>query len=452
MATVVRENIGLLNDKLTVTVAKEDYLNKFEQSLKKQAKNANIPGFRKGMVPVGLVKKMYGQSLLTEEVVRLAEKQLFDYLDTEKLDIFAQPLPLEFDADKIEINNPSDYTFSFEVGLKPEISIDASKLKVVKYNIEIEEKLIDEEVERLRTRFGKMTEPETVSNDENVLNVLFTEVDENGTVIEGGVSKANSVLVKYFTESFKSNLLGKKKDDVIFLQLNKAFDDKELDFIAQDLGLAKEDTAKYFNITITKVGHVEKAELNEEFFIGAFPNNEVKTVEDCRNIIKEDIAKAYAAQSRNQIHDQIYHLLLDNTTMDFPASFLKRWLQTGGEKPKTAEEAEAEFPSFSNSLKWTLISSKVATDNNIQVLPEDIKAFAKNQLMSYMGGAAMLDDSQPWMEDYVNRMMKDKKFVEDSYYRIQTDKMFAVLETQVSVSEESITAKAFEEKLHHHHH
>ncbi|MFY7965198.1 MAG: trigger factor [Chitinophagaceae bacterium] len=451
MATVTRENIGLLNDKLVVTIAKEDYLNSFEQNLKKQAKNANIPGFRKGMVPAGLVKKMYGQAVMTDEVVRLAEKQLFDYLQTEKLDIFAQPLPLEFDTNKIEINNPTDYTFSFEVGLKPQISIDAKSIKATKYVIQIEEKIVDEEVDRLRTRHGKMTEPETVTGDDNVLNVTFAETDENGVVVEGGISKTNSVLVKYFAEGFKANLLGKKKDDVVALQLNKAFEDKELDFIAQDLGLTKEDGAKHFNINITKVGFVEKADFNEEFFVAAFPNKEIKSEEEVRNEVKAEIAAAYAAQSRNQIHDQIYHHLIDHTTIEFPESFLKRWLQTGGEKPKTAEEAEAEFPSFVNSLKWTLITNQVAVDNKIDVLPEDIKTFAKNQLMGYMGGA-MLDDSQPWMEEYVNRMMKDKKFVEDSYYRIQTEKIFNILEAQVTLKEESISADEFAKKQHHHHH
>ena len=451
MATVTRENIGLLNDKLIVKIAKEDYINSFEQGLKKQAKNANIPGFRKGMVPAGLIKKMYGQGILTEEVVRLAERQLYDYMQTEKLDIFAQPLPLEFDTNKIDVNNPTDYTFSFEVGLKPQINIDAKAITATKYVIKIEETLVDEEVDRLRTRHGKMTEPETVTGDENVLNVTFNETDENGVEVEGGISKANSVLVKYFTEEFRTNLLGKKNGDVIALQLNKAFEDKELEFIAQDLGLTKEEVAKHFNITITKVGFVEKADLNEEFFAAAFPNKEIKSEEDCRTAIKEDIAAAYAAQSRNQIHDQIYHHLIDHTTIQFPEAFLKRWLQTGGETRKTAEEAEAEFPSFVNSLKWTLITSQVANDNKIEVLPDDIKAFAKNQLMGYMGGA-MLDDSQPWMEDYINRMMKDKKFVEDSYYRIQTEKMFAILEAEVSLKEESISAEDFAKKQHHHHH
>ena len=454
MAKVARENIGLLNDKLTVTIKKEDYLNNFEQSLKKYAKNANISGFRKGMVPVGLVKKMYGQGVFTEEVVKLAEKQLFDYVEAEKLDIFAQPLPLEFDTNNLDVNNPSDYNFSFEIGLKPELTIDPSKFKVTRYVIAVEEKLIDEEVERLRTRHGKMTELETIAAEENVLNVNFVETDDTGNIIEAGIAKTNSLLVKYFTENFRTSLIGKNLNETVNFQLNKIFDEKELEFIAQDLGLNKEDIAsleKYFNLTISKIGHVEKAEMNEEFFAAAFPNKEIKTEADCRKAIEEDIAAAYAAQSKNQLHDQLYHALLDNTSIQFPDSFLKRWLQQGGEKPKTAEEAEAEYPSFSNSLKWTLISSKIAADNKIDLLPDDIKAFAKNQLFSYMG-AGVLDETQPWVEDYVNRMMKDKKFVEDSYYRIQTEKMFTALEAQVNIKEEKISAEALAEKMHHHHH
>jgi trigger factor len=139
--------------------------------------------------------------------------------------------------------------------------------------------------------------------------------------------------------------------------------------------------------------------------------------------------------------------------MSFPETFLKRWLQIGGESPKTAEEAEADYPSFVNQLKWTLISSKLITDNKIEVLPEDIRDFAKMQLFSYMGGQlGALGDNQQWVDDYANRMMQDKKFVEDSYHRISADKLFSSLETQVTATDEAITMEAFTEKLHHHHH
>ncbi len=454
MATITRETIGLLNDKLTVTLTKDDYLKDFETSLKKYAKTANIPGFRKGMVPTGLVKKMYGQGVFSDEVLRKVEQEMNAYMAKEQIDIFAQPLPLENDARVLDMNNPIDYIFSFEIGLKPNFDIDLSKFTGTRYVVTVTDEMINDEVARLQTRFGKMTEPESVNSEDNVLNVTFTETDEKGNTIENGITKDNSLLVKYFAEGFRNNLMGKKKEDVVHLQIKTAFEDKEAETILSDLGLSKEDAEKYFNLLITKVGLVEKAELNEAFFIQVYPgNDQIKTEADLRNEIKAEIEKYYAQSAQNQVHDQIYHYLVDHITMDFPESFLKRWLQNGGEKPKTAEEAEAEFPSFVKQLKWTLISSKLTQDNKIEVLPEDIRNFAKMQLFSYMGNQlGALGDNQQWVDDYANRMMQDKKFVEDSYHRINAEKLFDALGTQVKTNDETISADDFAKKLEHHHH
>ena len=453
MASVTRENIGLLNDKLTVQLSKEDYYSGFEQSLKKYAKTANIPGFRKGMVPAGLVKKMYGQGVFSDEILRKVESELNGYLDKEKLEIFAQPLPLDNDAAKLDMNAPVNYTFSFEIGLKPAFEIDPKSIKVTRYKIIVTDEMVQEEVERLQIRNGKMNEPETVTGDDNVLNVTFIESDADGNEIENGVRKDNSLLVKYFEESFRKNFLGKKLGDAVVLQLSKAFEDKEKEAILGDLGLTKEDGDKYFKLQITKLGLVEKADLNEEFFLSVYPNTEIKTEADFRAAVKTEIEGHFDQQSRNQVFDQVYHHLLDHTPMEFPENFLKRWLQTGGEQPKTAEEAETDYPNFANQLKWTLVSSKIIQDNKIEVLPDDIRDFAKQQLFSYMGGQlGALGDNQQWVDDYANRMMQDRKFVEDSYHRISTDKMFNLLEGQVTATEEPISAKDFAEKLHHHHH
>ena len=453
MASVTRENMGLLNDKLTVQLTKEDYYNGFEQNLKKYAKTANIPGFRKGMVPTGLVKKMYGQGVFSDEILRKVEAELNAYMNNEKLEIFAQPLPLDNDAAKLDMNNPADYAFSFEVGLKPGVEINPAKINVTRYKINVTDEMVQEEVERLQIRNGKMTEPEEVTGDDNVLNVKFIESDANGNEVEGGITKDNSLLVKYFAEKWRGQFTGKKKDDTVVIQLSKAFEDKERDAISGDLGLTKDDADKYFILRITKVGLVEKAELNEEFFATVYPNNEIKTEADFRAAVKAEIENHFDLQSRNQIFDQIYHHLVDHTPMEFPEAFLKRWLQTGGERPKTAEEAEADYPTFVNQLKWTLFSSKIIEDNKIEVLPDDIRDFAKQQLFSYMGGQlGALGDNQQWVDDYANRMMQDRKFVEDSYHRISTDKMFNLLEGQVSAKEESISAEDFAKKLHHHHH
>mgnify|MGYP000190329164 CR=1 FL=1 len=453
MATVKRSNIAPLNDKLTVTITKEDYLKGYETSLKKYAKTANIPGFRKGMVPAGLIKKMYGQSVFQDEVIKTVENEMNQYIAKEKLEIFAQPLPITEEFPSMDVNAPADYNFSFEVGLKPEFKIDAKGIKATRYKIEVTEDMINAEVERLQIRNGNMTEPEVAESEENVLNVTFTESDKDGNTVEGGLSKDNSLLIKYFAPKSRKQFIGKKNGDAVTIQLSKAFEEKELDIILSDLGLTKEEADKYFTLTITKVGIVEKAALDETLFTVTYPNQAIKTEVEFREAIKKDIEGYYDQQSRNQVHDQIYHALIDNTKMDFPAAFLKRWLKNGGEKQRTEEEAEKEYPVFQDQLKWTLISTQLIADHKIEVVAEDLKGFAKQQLMSYMGGQlGALGDNDQWLEDYANRMMQDRKFVEDSYHRISTDKLFQAIEGDITAKEEKITAEKFAEKLQHHHH
>ena len=453
MATISRENIGLLNDKLTVRLSKDDYLPAFEQSLKKYAKTANLPGFRKGMVPAGMIRKMQGSSVFTDEVLKTAEKELNQYMQEEKPDIIGQPLPLDIDARQLDMNNPSDYAFAFEIGLKPAINIDIKNITVTRHKVDVTENMIDEEVERLKTRYGKMTDPEEVTTEDNVLNVTFAETDTEGNEIEDGINKGNSLLVKYFAPGFRDQLMGKKKDDPILLQLNNAFDEKEREWIAGDLGLAKEDTAsldKYFKMTITKVGLVEKPEMNEEFFSQAFAGKDITNEEDFRKAAKETLEQQYEAQSRNQLYDQLYHQLVDNVQMEFPANFLKRWMQKGQEEPITAEEAEKEYPSFANSLKWTLITAQLTSQFEVSVAPEEIKDFAKQQIMGYMG--AQSTEEAPWLDSYAESMLKDKKFIENTYYQLQTNKLFNALEQQVNVIEDLVTPEELAAKEHHHSH
>lgn len=456
MATVTKENIGLLHEKLTVKLEKTDYLPSFEKALKDYSKKANIPGFRKGMVPAGLIKKMYGGSLFTDEVLKSVDRELINYLQNDKLDIFAQPLPMESDFRQLDVNNPIDYTFHFEVGMKPVFDLpDLSKLPITRYDITVTEEMIENEITRLQNRYGNMKDQEEVNSEENVLNLHFTETDGEGNEVEGGVKKDNSILVKYFSESFRNSWMGKKVGDFQVVQLSKAFDDKEREWIISDLGLKDDPSAddKYFKIEITKIGLLEKRELNEEFFTQLFPGLEVQTETQFRNKIKEEIQAHWTTQVNNQIHDQVFHQLVDHTTIQFPEGFLKKWVKTQGESPKSDEEVEKEFPKFLGQLKWTLISDKILHDNAIQVTTDEIRNFAKQQLLSYMSGANLAND-QPWVKDYIDKMMKDKKYVEESYGRIQTQKIFEWAATQVKPTGKAISAEEFTAMVeaHHHHH
>ncbi len=455
MSTVVRENIGLLTDKLIVKVSKEDYLQSFEKKLKEYSKTANIPGFRKGMVPSGMIKKMYGPSIFNDEVLKSVEKKLYEYLNEVKPDIFAQPLPLEKDLNKLDINSPTDYDFEFEIGLKPAFELPSfSKETLTLYSVEVTDDMVNEEVNRMQIKGGKMTEPAIIDNEENVLNVLFTEVESSGTSIESGISKENSVILKYFTPKMQKELMGKKAGDSLVFQLNKTFEGDKLEMMLHDLGLDKNDkeaAKKHFKLDLVKIGLIEKRELNEDFFNEVYPGKGILNEADLREKLKEEIEKYWTSQSKNQLHDQLYHLLLDKTSMDFPEAFLKRWLQTGGEKPKTAEEAAAEFPSFSNQLKWTLISDKIIVDNKLDVSQDDLKNHMRDEVMRYFGQMGMGEDMS-WLDSYVDRMLKDEKQVDATYRRLITERLFDFVEKQVKTKEKKVSGEELTAMQHNHQH
>jgi len=456
MASVTKKNLGNLHDKLTVKVSKEDYLPSFEKAIKDYSKKANIPGFRKGMVPAGMVKKMYGASVFYDEVVKSVEKELQEYLVNEKPEIFAQPLPMENDLHDLNMNNPADYEFPFEIGLRPEISLAAAiaSAKPVFHKVKVTPEMVDEEVEKLITKNGDLKDAETVSSPENVLNVLFEESDAEGNIVPEGISKDNSILLKYFSEEYQQQLQGKKAGDSIVFQLKNAFAEKEREWILSDLGLDKEDassTEKFFKMTITKIGLVEKKELNEEFFDQIFPGKDIKTEEDFRKALEEEIQKQWDAASRNQLHDQLYHILLE-TPVEFPEGFLKRWIEVSGEKKKSPEEVESAFPQFLNQLKWTLISDKIINENQLEVSDEELRNSIRGDLMNYFGQANLLGGDMSWLEDYVDKMMKDKKQVEQSYGKIITGKLFNWLETQVTPVEKETSSEDLLAMQHHHSH
>lgn len=459
MATVTQQEVAPLHKQISITINKEDYLPQFEKALKDYSKKANIPGFRKGMVPAGLIRKMYGNSLFVDEVLRTVDREVISYIQKENLDIFAQPIPLEMNLAQLDVNKPAAYNFTFEVGMKPDFQLpELSKENVNRYKVEVTDAMVTEEVDRLLHRYGNVTEPEAISNEENVLNVQFIETDAQGNEVEGGIRKENSLLVKYFNSSIQQQLMGKKKDDTLQIRLSD-IEDRERAAVLEDLGLTEDQAAaKQFRIVLTKIGQVEKRELNEELFSQLFPKDEIKTEEEFRNRIKTEMEAQWNQESRNQLHHQLYHVLLEHTQINFPEAFLKRWMKTGGQQegqaPKTDEEVEHEFPTFINQLKWTLITDKIAQDNNLQVQQDEVRQFAKQQLLGYMGMSA-LDEEQDWVRDYIDRMMKDRKYVEDAYNRLQTQKMFEWAEGQVSAQETLISKEEFirmnETHQHEHH-
>lgn len=453
MASVTREQIGNLHDKLVVQVAKDDYLPAFEKSIKKYSKQANIPGFRKGMVPTGMIKKMYGGAVFQEEVIKSVENELRQYLEKEKPEIFAQPLPLDEDSKfSLDFNQPDEYQFPFEIGLKPEVSLDALATgKFTRYKLEMKDEMVNEKIEELITQKGTLNDIEAISAPENVINITFNQCDAEGNPVAEGINNQNSLLIKYFSEDTQKELQDKKVGDIIHFQLNKAFGEKELSWVKEDLGLKDDENAgeKYFQMSIDKIAEVEKKELNAEFFKSIFPSKDIPTEAGFREAIKEDFQAQWEQAATNQLHDQIYHVLVDSP-IDLPESFLKRWLEVGGKEQKADSEVEAEYPQFKKQLIWQLMVEQIADDQKIAVQPEEIKGVMKKELSKYFGGGSVED--QPWLESYLERMMGDQKQLESTYNKILMAKVFDWLEGQITPQSRSISVEEFNKLLEEHHH
>ncbi len=454
MAKVTRENIGILHDKITVIVTPADYTADYKKKLAKAAASANIPGFRKGKVPPAVVNKMYGEKIIMEEVLKITEVQMTSYLGIEKIDTISQPLPLSSTLSNIDVNNLKDYQFEFEIGIKPEVNIDPKSINVKRYVIEVTDKMVDEQIDRMLLQGGNMTEPETVSTEEDVINATFTEVDADGNVIDGGVDKATNLNVKQFEEGFRKSLFGLKKDESVISTITTAFDELERGFILENLGLDKEDAGnanKNFKITLTNIGLQVKADLNEDFFKKVYPSKEITTEADFRAALKEEVVAYFAEQSRKQMHDQIYHFLLDEVKLELPKEFLLKLLEMGDEKRRTREEALSIYPTFENQMKWSLISGQIQKDENVKVFPDDLRNAAKAQLYEYLGGQVEMFGDTKFLDEYAERMLKDKKFVDEKYPVIFADKIFTAIQDKVTSTEEGIDFESFNSKLHHHH-
>ena len=455
MATVTRENIGLLHDKITVTVTPSDYTPQYKKSLRKYAETVNIPGFRKGKVPESVVNKMYGEKIITDEVMKTAEKEMKTYLEKEQLNTFSNPLPVSTTFEKVDINQLKEYEFVFEVGLRPEIKIDPKDIKVTRYVIEVTEEIISQEVERIQSQLGTMTDLEIISSEEDLLNVVFAETDADFNLIDGGLEKATSIKVKHFAPEFRKSLIGLKVDAVVDVALNVAFEEKERGPVLDELGLDSEDdtnNSKTFKMNITKVGILEKSALDEEFFKKAYPTKDIKSEQELWDEVKEELTKYFAEQSRKQVHDQIYHYLLDHTDISLPKEFLLKLIEEGDEKRRTKEEALKIYPAFENQSKWSLISSHLQKEENVMVTQEDLKQAAKQQFLNYLGGQVqMFGDDSKFIDEYAERMAKDKKFLDENYYNILANKIFASIENKVTSTDESIDLETFGSKLHHHH-
>ncbi|TDQ30313.1 trigger factor [Tenacibaculum caenipelagi] len=432
---ITKENVDALNAVVKVDIVAEDYQDKVTKVLNDYRKTANIPGFRKGHVPMGMVKKQYGKSVMIDEVNKLLQESLNKFLVEEKLDILGNPLPrvqedFNWDADK--------FSFEFELGLAPEFDVNLQpKNKVTQYNIVATDELIEKEVENIQSRYGKMSAKDEVTE---VANVTGTFVNE-----EKEINKKSTISVKDIKG--KTNLkkfVGAKVGDVLELETKNLFEDEHK--LQGALGVSHEEVHGLdipVTFTIEEITEIELAELDQELFDKLFADGSVKTVTDLKDKIKEDAEKQFQQQADQQLLNAITENLVESTKFDLPAEFLQKWLQTAGEKELTADQAAEEYSKSEKGLRYQLIEGKIMKDNDIKLDYAELVDYAKGFIRAQMAQFGNMNPEEKELEDIAGRILQNQDEARRLQEQLISQKLLAFYKENMSFDTKEVSYEDF---------
>lgn len=432
---ITRNNVDALNAVVTVEVSKADYAEKVEKVLADYRKNASIPGFRKGAVPMSLIQKQYGKAVLLDEVNKLLQDNLNKYLVEEKLDILGNPLPKVTEDFNWDVE---DYKFEFELGLAPEFTVDlTAKNDLVKYTIVADDKMLNDQVARIQKQYGKLIAKDVVEEGNDVSGVFANE--------EKAINNRTTLSLDVFADKKTAKaFIGKKVGDVVTLKTKGLFDDdhKLMDYLAvghDDVhGLDIEVT-----FTIDEVTTHEPAVLDQELFDKLFGPKVVTSVDELKAKIKEDAEKQFAQQADQKFLNDVTEFLIANTKFDLPAEFLKKWIQSAGENPLTAEEAETEFTKSENGLRYQLIEGKIITENGLQITFEDLKAYTSELIKKQMAQFGQMDPSDEDVQGIVARVMSNQDEVRRLSEQVMNEKMLNLFKDKVKSKSKEVSYDDF---------
>jgi len=437
---ITKESIDALNAVVKVEVSAADYQDKVAQILQDYRKKADIPGFRKGHVPMGMIKKQYGKSIMIDEVNKLIQESLNKFLTEEKLDILGNPLPkiqddFSWDAD--------DYSFEFELGLAPEfeINLDAKK-KITQYNIVADKDLLDKEVENIQKRFGKLVSKEAVEEGDNITGTFVNEEKE--------INKKSTIeLASIKGKVNQKKFTGAKVGDVIELKTKGLFDDDHK--LMGALGLTHDEIHELeipLTFTVEEINVTELAEVNQELFDKVFGPDVVKSEEELREKIKEDAEKQFQTQADQQLLNAVTEYLVENTNFDLPAEFLKKWLAVAGEKPMTPEQAAEEFEKSEKGLRYQLIEGKVLKDNELQINFEELKDFTKGFVKAQMAQYGQLNPEEKDLDDIVQRVLSNQDEAKRLQEQLVSQKLLNFYKESITFKVKEVTYEEFVKEVY----
>jgi trigger factor len=436
-----------LNALLKIKVGKEDYEPKVQQVLNDYRKKARIDGFRPGKVPVGLIQKMYGKTVMVEEINKILSENIMKYIHDEKINILGDPLPSEKEQKEIDWNTQTEFEFAFDLGLSPEFELKISKKdKLTSYNVLPDNKIIDTYVDNYARRYGSFKTCETVEDGKEMLKGSFIEMTPEGTVKENGINTQESTIYTEFIkdEEIKKQFMGIKQGDTVTFNLRKAYpNDVE---IATILHLKKEQVASIesdFQLTIAAISKFEKAEINQALYDKIYGEGTVKSEEEFRLKIEEEIKANLSRESDYKFRLDTKETLLGKVNFDLPVDFLKRWIAVSNEGKLTTEQLDQEFPKFERDLKWQLIQNKIVKENDLKVSEEEILEFAKMQTRMQFEQYGMFNVPEEHIMNYAQESLKRDEDRRRMYDRKFEDKVIDFVRETVTIQSKDITTEDF---------
>jgi len=437
---ITKENIDALNAVVKIDITEADYQDKVSEILLDYRKKANIPGFRKGHVPMSLVKKQYEKPVMIDEVNKLLQDSLSKFLVEEKLDILGNPIPkvqedFSWEADA--------FTFEFEVGLAPEFEVNLQPKKAIThYKIVPDQKMLDDQMVNLQKNYGKMISQTEVAENSNITGTFVNEA-------EGIEKKTTFTLDKIKGKPNAKKFIGAKVGDVIKLKTKGLFSDDHL--LQNHLGVEHEAVhglAIEVEFTVEEISYTEPAELNQELFDKLFGPDQVKSKKEFEAKLKEDAEKQFEQQADQQLLNAVTEALIENTKFDLPAAFLQKWLAVAGEKQLSEAEATEEYNRSEKGLRYQLIEGKIAKDNNLQVTFDELKEFAKGFIKTQMAQYGNMNPEEAELDEIAGRVLGNQEEVKRLSEQLMSQKLLNFFKENVKLKTKELSFDEFVKEVY----
>ncbi|MGX1754830.1 trigger factor [Sphingobacterium sp. NPDC055346] len=438
---ISHQNIDDINASIQVEIAPEDYNPQVDKAIKDQAKQAKLPGFRPGMVPTGHIKRMYGKAILFDEINKIINDKIAEYIGEQKLEVLGQPLPKEEDTDgQYNWDFKDTFKFDYEIGLAPQFDIPFSaETEFTEYDIKADEATLTERIKNLRRSYGKMTNPEVSEEGD----VLYAELKQDK---EDGIEKTTSIRTDIIEDAkIKKSLVGLKKDDTAKLDVKKAFKVADL---ARILGITEDEAENLdvtkFELTVKNINRLEESDLNQEFFDKLFPPGEVTTEEQFNEKVKEEVENLFKQNSAQKLRNDMYTFGMDKVDAKFPEDFLKKWLKATNPN-LDATEIEEGFEDFLNNLKWTIIENRIVTANNLEVKYDEVVDLAKERIYAQIKMYNINEEpTDEQLQQFAMQLLGDREQANRLFEEVKALKVFDQLKDTVKIKSKKIDFDKFE--------